>query len=73
MRAMAKNENKHLKDALSILVIILMGLGFALTFLKRARSWEFGILALVAGIILFYIRYYSDWMKEREIKMVEEK
>lgn len=66
------SDRKQLKDALAVLSIILIGLGIALTVIRRARSWEFGIILLILGAIVFYIRYFSETMKnEPKIKIIE--
>ncbi len=57
-------DRKQLKDALAILSIILIGAGIALIVIRRARSWEFGIILLILGIIIFYIRYFSKFLKD---------
>lgn len=58
------NDRKQLKDALAILSIILIGAGIALIVIRRARSWEFGIILLILGAIIFYIRYFSEFLKD---------
>lgn len=58
------SERKQLKDALAILSIILIGAGIALIVIRRARSWEFGIILLILGAIIFYIRYFSEFLKD---------
>ena len=58
------NDRKQLKDALAILSIILIGAGIALIVIRRARSWEFGIILLILGAIIFYIRYFSAFLKD---------
>ncbi len=66
---MAEN---NLKDALAILSIILTGAGVALIVIRRARSWEFGIILLILGAILFYIRYFSEILKdESNIRIID--
>ena len=66
-------SGKRLKDALAILSIILIGPGLGLIVIKRARSWEFGIILLILGAIIFYIRYFSTIMKdEPKIKIIDE-
>ncbi|VVB96604.1 Uncharacterised protein [uncultured archaeon] len=65
-------SGKRLKDALAILSIILIGTGIGLIVIKRARSWEFGIILLILGAIIFYIRYFSTIMKdEPKIKIID--
>lgn len=58
--------NKLMKDALSIIAITFLGVGIALTVLRQARAWEFGILLLIIGSVIFYVRYYSEMLKEKE-------
>ncbi len=58
------SHRKQLKDALAILSIILIGAGIALIVIRRARSWEFGIILLILGAIMFYIRYFSEFLKD---------
>ncbi len=58
------SDRKQLKDALAILSIILIGAGIALIVIRRARSWEFGIILLILGAIIFYIRYFSEFLKD---------
>jgi hypothetical protein len=58
------SNRKQLKDALAILSIILIGAGIALIAIRRARSWEFGIILLILGAIIFYIRYFSEFLKD---------
>ena len=58
------SNRKQLKDALAILSIILIGAGIALIVIRRARSWEFGIILLILGAIIFYIRYFSKFLKD---------
>lgn len=58
------SDRKQLKDALAILSIILIGAGIALIVIRRARSWEFGIILLILGAIMFYIRYFSEFLKD---------
>jgi len=58
------SHRKQLKDALAILSIILIGAGIALIVIRRARSWEFGIILLILGAIIFYIRYFSEFLKD---------
>ena len=58
------SDRKQLKDALAILSIILIGAGIALVVIRRARSWEFGIILLILGAIIFYIRYFSEFLKD---------
>lgn len=58
------SDRKQLKDALAILSIILIGAGIALIAIRRARSWEFGIILLSLGAIIFYIRYFSEFLKD---------
>lgn len=58
------SDRKQLKDALAILSIILIGAGIALIAIRRARSWEFGIILLILGAIIFYIRYFSEFLKD---------
>ena len=66
------SDRRQLRDALAILSIILIGFGIALTVIRRARSWEFGIILLILGVIIFYIRYFSDMMKdEPKVKIIE--
>jgi len=55
---------KQLKDAIAILSIILIGSGIALIVIRRARSWEFGIILLLLGAVLFYIRYFSKILED---------
>ena len=63
---------KRLKDALAILSIILIGTGIGLMVIRRARSWELGIVLLILGAIMFYIRYFSNIMKdEPKIKIID--
>ncbi|HEY9207072.1 MAG TPA: hypothetical protein VIO58_14255 [Candidatus Methanoperedens sp.] len=63
---------KRLKDALAILSIILIGTGIGLMVIRRARSWELGIVLLILGAIMFYIRYFSNIMKdETKIKIID--
>ncbi len=57
-------DRKQLKDALAILSIILIGVGIALIVIRRARSLEFGIILLILGAIIFYIRYFSEFLKD---------
>ena len=57
-------DTEQLKDALAILSIILIGAGIALIVIRRARSWEFGIILLILGVIIFYIRYFSEFLKD---------
>ncbi len=57
-------NRKQLKDALAVLSIILIGAGIALIVIRRARSWEFGIILLILGVIIFYIRYFSKFLKD---------
>jgi len=65
-------SGKRLKDALAILSIILIGAGIGLIVIKRARSWEFGIILLILGAIIFYVRYFSTIMKdEPKIKIID--
>ncbi len=65
-------SGKRLKDALAILSIILIGAGIGLIVIRRARSWEFGIILLILGAIIFYIRYFSTIMKdEPKIKIID--
>lgn len=65
-------SGKRLKDALAILSIVLIGTGIGLIVIKRARSWEFGIILLILGAIIFYIRYFSKIMKdEPKIKIID--
>jgi hypothetical protein len=56
---------KQLRDAIAILSIILIGAGIALIAVRRARSWDFGIILLLLGAILFYIRYFSKILEDR--------
>lgn len=71
-------DKKYLADALAILSIFSIGVGIAFTLLRRAREWEAGILLLIFGIIVLYIRFFSDWSKKKfgddydEIKIVED-
>ncbi len=58
------SDRKQLKDVLAILSIILIGAGIALIVIRRARSWEFGIILLILGAIIFYIRYFSEFLKD---------
>lgn len=58
------SDRKQLKDALAILSIILIGAGIALIVIRRARSWEFGIILLILGAIIFFIRYFSEFLKD---------
>ena len=58
------SDRKQLKDALAILSIILIGAGIALIIIRRARSWEFGIILSILGAIIFYIRYFSKVLKD---------
>ena len=58
------SNRKRLKDALAILSIILIGAGIALIVIRRARSWQFGIILLILGAIIFYIRYFSEFLKD---------
>jgi len=58
------SNRKQLKDALAILSVILIGAGIALIVIRRARSWEFGIILLILGAIIFYIRYFSEFLKD---------
>ena len=58
------SDRKQSKDALAILSIILIGAGIALIVIRRARSWEFGIILLILGVIIFYIRYFSEFLKD---------
>ena len=58
------SDRKILKDALAILSIILIGAGIALIIIRRARSWEFGIILSILGAIIFYIRYFSKVLKD---------
>ena len=58
------SDRKQLKDALAILSVILIGAGIALIVIRRARSWEFGIILLILGAIIFYIRYFSEFLKD---------
>ena len=58
------SDRKQLKDAMAILSIILIGAGIALIALRRARSWELGIVLLILGAIIFYIRYLSKFLKD---------
>ncbi len=58
------SDRKQLKDALAILSIILIGAGIALIVIRRARSWEFGMILLILGAIIFYIRYFSEFLKD---------
>ncbi len=55
---------KQIRDAIAILSIILMGSGIALIVIRRARSWEFGIILLLLGAILFYIRYFTKILED---------
>lgn len=65
-------ERTYLKDAFAILSIILIGLGIALTIIRRARSWELGIILLILGAVIFYIRYFSEMAKdESRIKIID--
>ncbi|NJD76523.1 MAG: hypothetical protein FIB08_05425 [Candidatus Methanoperedens sp.] len=65
-------SSKRLKDALAILSIILIGGGIGLIVIRRARSWEFGIILLALGAIIFYIRYFTNIMKdEPKIKIID--
>ncbi len=65
-------SGKQLKDALAILSIILIGTGIGLIVIRRARSWELGIILLILGSIMFYIRYFSNIMKdEPKIKIID--
>ncbi len=66
------NDRKQLKDALAILSIILIGFGIALVVIRRARSLEFGIILLILGAIIFYIRYFSEMLKdEPRIRIID--
>ena len=66
-------ENRF-KDAIAILSIILIGAGVALIVIRRARSWEFGIILLVLGAIMFYIRYFSSTLKDGpDIRIIDAK
>lgn len=66
------SRRKKLRDAIAIVSIILMGSGTALIFIRRARSWEFGIILLLLGAILFYIRYFSKILDtESNIKIID--
>ena len=58
------SDRKQLKNALALLSIILIGAGIALIIIRRARSWEFGIILLFLGVIIFYIRYFSKFLKD---------
>lgn len=58
------SDRKQLKDALAILSIILIGAGIALIVIRRARSWEFGMILLILGAIIFYIRYFSEFLRD---------
>lgn len=51
----------HLGDLITIAAILLIGLGIGLTFVRRGRMIEFTLPLVIAGIIIFWLRYYSDW------------
>ncbi len=55
---------KKIRDAVAILSIIFTGSGIALILIRRARSWEFGIILLLLGAILFYIRYFTRILED---------
>lgn len=66
------SDRKQLKNALAILSIILTGAGIALIVIRRARSWEFGIILLILGAIIFYIRYFSEFLKyDSNIRIID--
>lgn len=57
-------SRKKIRDAIALLSIVLTGSGIALILIKRARSWEFGIILLLLGVILFYIRYFTGIVED---------
>ncbi len=57
-------DRKRIRDAIAILSIILTGSGVALIVMRRARSWQFGIILLLLGVILFYIRYFTKILED---------
>lgn len=58
------SSRKQIRDAIAILSIILTGSGIALIMIRRARSWQFGIILLLLGAILFYIRYFTRILED---------
>ncbi len=61
-----------IRDATAILSMILIGSGIALIAIRRAHSWEFGIMLLLLGAILFYIRYFSKMLDdESNIRIID--
>ncbi len=57
-------DRKQIRDAVAILSIILIGSGIAFIVIRRARSWELGIILFVLGAVLFYIRYFSKILED---------
>lgn len=53
------------EDFITILAIILLGPGIAFLFTRRGGFWELGVLMTLVGAVLFYLRYFSQWVKER--------
>jgi uncharacterized membrane protein len=60
------SSRKQLRDAIAVLSIILIGSGIALIVVRRARSFEFGLILLLLGVISFYIRYFSKILEDKQ-------
>jgi len=59
-----RQSRERLGDYFAVASIISIALGAASIFIRRGRLLEIGIPFLIIGIIMFWIRYFSDWGNE---------
>ncbi len=64
IRATKRGGKEKLGDAVAIFSILSIGIGLGSMFIRRGRLIEISLVFLILGVILFYLRYFSDWGKE---------
>lgn len=57
-------SKKGIGDITAISSILLLGLGVTMIITRKARFWEFGVPLFILGILMFWLRYLSEWGKQ---------